>query len=163
MNHFYFPVFMNLSKKKVLIIGGGTIATRRVCSLLTFVESIEVVAPTVTTDLQQLIDEKRVIWNCECYCKRYIEDKDIVIAATNQQDVNLQVYKDCKEYEKVTGKHIMINVADNKDLCDFYFPSLVKNEDVVIGINSGGQNPSYTKQIRKQIETVLDTNTLYKE
>lgn len=199
----YFPIFIDLSGKKIVVIGGGVIATRRVKTLLEFVDDITVIAPQVTSELEQIEKEGKITWipkaymgkciaydvqplnnkilcnevhfpsesdicineqaeNEDCKCSIYrLQDADIVIAATNSPTVNHQVREDCRFLEKSSGKSILVSVADDKNLCDFYFPSIVQKENVVVGINSGGESPKITKELRKKIEESLDTSSIY--
>ena len=157
----YFPIFIDLSEKKVIVIGGGTIATRRIHTLLEFTGKILVVSPEITESLEQLYRQGRIDWLPEAYSADRIKDADMVIAATNQPAVNQQIKADCQRIEKESGRQILVSVIDDRDLCDFYFPSIVQNEDVVVGINSGGKSPALTKQIRKGIEEFLKCNSIY--
>lgn len=159
----YFPIFIDISEKKIVVIGGGTIATRRVNTLLAFAEQIVVVAPEISDDLRELDRQGKITWMCGEYCIGQIWHADMVIAATNQPAVNHQVKADCERIEKLEGRHILINVIDDKDSCDFYFPSIVQKDDVVIGINSGGKSPGLTKSVRKQIEQLLACESNYIE
>lgn len=151
----YFPIFIDISEKKVVVVGGGTIATRRVNTLLSFVNRIEVVAPEVTAELKELADKGEIVWKqCE-YCPKQIETADIVLAATNQQEVNHRVKTDCEQLKAKTGRHVLVNIADDKKMCDFYFPAIVDTGEVVVGINSGGSNPGLVKNTRKHIRDIL--------
>ena len=154
----YFPVFIDLSEKKVIVIGGGTIATRRIHTLLEFTGKILVVSPEITESLAELYRQGRIEWLPEAYSEGRIKDADMVVAATNQRQINQQIKADCQRIEKESGRQILVSVIDDRDLCDFYFPSIVQNEDVVIGINSGGKSPALTKQMRKEIEGFLKEN-----
>ena len=160
MSKKYFPIFIDLSEKKVVVIGGGTIATRRIHTLLSFVGKITVVAPEITEELQQLQRQGNIEWVQELYHVSWLERADMVIAATNQPTVNQQVKSDCQRIEKESGRHILVSVIDDRELCDFYFPSIVQSEDIVIGINTGGK-PALTKQIRKEIEEYLKCKSIY--
>lgn len=161
MSKKYFPIFVDLSEKNIVVIGGGTIATRRIKTLIGFVKRILVVAPVVTDELQELHRQGKIEWVPEAYSEDRIKDADMVIAATNQREVNQQIKADCQRIEKESGRQILVSVIDDRDLCDFYFPSIVQNEDVVIGINSGGKSPALTKRIRKGIEEFLKCNSIY--
>jgi len=167
MSKRYFPVFIDLSQKKTIVIGGGTIATRRVNTLLQFTEKVTVIAPEVTPKLQELISTGLVTWERRSYssevCAKQLAEADMVIAATNRPEINLQVKKDCKEAEKKVGHQILVSVIDDKELCDFFFPSIVQSEDIVVGISSGGNSPALTKQVRKSIEKALDMESIYEE
>lgn len=157
----YFPIFIDISEKKIVVIGGGVIATRRINTLLNFVEHITVIAPEITAQLHELTGQGKVSWLCSEYEIEQIADADIVIAATNQPEVNHQIKNDCIQIEKQTGHQILVSVIDAKELCDFYFPSIVQSEDIVIGINSGGMSPAKTKSVRKKIEEIVGNDVVY--
>lgn len=161
MSKKYFPIFIDLSEKKIVVIGGGTIASRRVSTLLEFAEKLCVVSPELTESLQELHRQGRIEWIQEMYHLSRIKDADMVIAATNQKKVNRQIKSDCRSLEQETGRQILVSVIDDRELCDFYFPSIVQNEDVVIGINSGGKSPALTKRIRKEMESILKSDSIY--
>ena len=78
-----------------------------------------------------------------------------MLAATNQREINQQVATDCRILEQKEQRRILVNIADNKKLCDFYFPGVVQADEVTIGINSGGQNPRNVKKVRKKIQEML--------
>lgn len=156
-------MFVDISEKKIVVIGGGTIATRRVNTLLSFAEHIVVVAPEITDDLQEKCEEGGLTWIKEAYCKEHLMDAQIVLALTDQPKVNHQVKADCQRLETETGRRILVNVADDKELCDFYFPSIVQHEEMVVGINAGGSSPALVKNIRKKIETLLNCKSIYEK
>ena len=151
----YFPIFIDLSEKKIAVIGGGVIATRRICTLLNFTEHMTVIAPEITLQLQELVLQGRILWQQREYHVEQIADADMVIAATNQPTVNHQIKADCVQIEKQTGRRILVSVIDARELCDFYFPAIVQSEDIVIGINSGGASPAKTKRMREKLEEML--------
>lgn len=158
----YFPIFIDLSEKKIVVIGGGVIATRRVNTLLSFVEKIVVVAPKITPELQEAERLGQILWICAKYSFEYITEADMVIAATDQPEINCRIKRDCEAAGKMNGRQILVSVIDDKELCDFYFPSIVQSEEVIVGINSGGTSPAKTKSVRRQIEDVLASDSIYK-
>ena len=160
MSKRYFPVFIDLSQKRIIVIGGGTIATRRVNTLLQFTENVTVISPEVTDELRELSVQDKIVWRqCE-YCEEQIRTADIVIAATNQPKVNHRVKKDCEQMKEKDGRNILVNIADDKNLCDFYFPGIVDMDGVVVGINSGGKNPGHVKEIRKRIQNMIKNSQI---
>lgn len=159
----YFPIFIDLSEDDIVVIGGGAIATRRVKTLTGFCKHITVVAPEITSSLQELAAQEKITWRKEKYHKEVIWDADMVLAATNQPDINQRIKKDCLMIKLETGKKILFNAIDDKKNCDFYFPSVVQTEDVVVGINSSGASPKRTKDVRIQIEELLDSISIYDE
>ena len=136
-----FPLFIDLTEKKVVVYGAGVIASRRVETLLAFTSSLTVFAPEAS---------ERVVWKREAYQEGTIPaDAFMVLAATNDAWVNTQIWKECRE------KHILVNVCSDRDLCDFQFPGIASRGDLVIGINAGGQDhrlaKTWTDKIKKEV------------
>ena len=157
----YFPIFIDLSEKKLVVIGGGTIAGRRINTLCPFCDRVLVVAPEVTPVVEELVQQEKVTWIRAAYDRSYLTDASLVVAATDHTQVNHQVKADCLELEKEQNRQIFVSVADDKSLCDFYFPSIVQDEEMVIGINSGGASPHRTKEVRQEIEKLLEKKSIY--
>lgn len=145
----YFPMFVDLTGKKVLTVGGGRIALRRVKTLLRFGAVIRVIAPELCAELADLRDGGLICAECRKYRKGDAEGADLVLAASDSREANHAVYEECRE------RRIPVNVADDRTLCDFYFPSVVMTDEVTVGINSGGTDPGKVKETRKIIEKVL--------
>ena len=138
---------MDLSDKKIVIIGGGLVAQRRMCTLMNFGVDITVVSPDLTDEIKKKIPEIRYI--CDIYKKEYIENSWLVLACTNNREINRKIGIDAKE------KNILVNVCDNKDECDFYFPGIVTHENTVIGICGSGSNHSATKRVIDRIRRLF--------
>ena len=152
MEKAYFPMFVDISEKEILVVGGGKIAARRIRTLLDFTVHITVITPALDEKLRQYADLEKFRWVQRKYRESDItgSDKpDIVLAATGDTEVNAEIGRLCRSLG------ICVNVADKKEMCDFYFPSIVKTEEVVIGINSGGANPGATKRTREKIDEWL--------
>lgn len=149
MDRPYFPMFIDLTDKKILVAGGGTIALRRIRTLLKFGADIRVIAPELCEELVQLEEEGKITAEHREYRADDIDGVQVVLAATDDHEVNRKIWEECR----TAG--ILVNVADDKSLCDFYFPSVVMTDEAVIGINSGGTDPSITKNIRRKIEKMF--------
>lgn len=144
----YFPMFINLAGKHIFVAGGGTIACRRIKALLKFGAYIHAAAPCICPELALLAEEeeRKVELSLRGFRPCDLDGMDFAIAATDEREVNRAVHRECR------SRGIPVNVADDKTLCDFYFPSLVLTDDVVIGIGSGGESPGRVKEVRKRIE-----------
>lgn len=160
MDNSYFPMFVDISHWKILVAGGGVIATRRVKTLLKFQAQITVVAPKVTEELQLLAKEKQIKLLQKQYEEQDLDQADLVLAATDQKVVNQQILKDCRRRNEKENRKILVNTADDKAACDFYFPAVVKEDEIVIGINSGGKDPKKTHRVRGKIEKILKEETI---
>lgn len=148
----YFPMFVDISGMKIVVIGGGNIAARRIRTLLQFASDITVISPEAMEAVRQLEAQGRIRWIPRGYRTEDIQGADMVLAATNDKPLNEQIVRDCREAEQHRGRKILVNAASDKALCDFYFPSIIKQDDIVIGINSGGKDPGKVKAVRERLE-----------
>ncbi len=155
MNTRYFPLFVDISGMKILVVGGGHVAARRIRTLLAFARDITVIAPEIHPDLQLLIREKKLRLHQECYTPSALEGADLVLAATDRREVNEAVVRDCREREKKEHRRILVNTADHQAACDFYFPSVILEDEVIVALNSGGRDPGKVKQMRQDLEAYL--------
>lgn len=142
-------MFIDLTDKKILVAGGGTIALRRIRTLLKFRADIRVIAPELCEELAQLEEGGKIAAERREYCTPDIDGVQIVLAATDDHEVNRRIWEECR------AAGVTVNVADDRSLCDFYFPSIVMTEDTVIGINCGGEDHAKVKETRIKIEEMF--------
>ncbi len=166
MEHAYFPMFVDISDWNVLVVGGGTIAARRVGTLRHFTEHITVLSPKLCESMELLHQSGVIRWLRGEYTPELLENRDLVLAATDRPEINRKIVEDCREKNDAAGKkqqnrRILVNTADDKELCDFYFPSVVQTDNVTVGISSGGTNPGKVKEVRRQIENLLEVSGTY--
>lgn len=150
----FFPLFVDLSNKRLVFVGGGTVALRRLRSILPFVESLEVVAPEVTPEVQTMADQGAIVLRKERFTPEHIEGADIVFACTNDDELNAHIAQLCKAANQ------LVSVSSNRNLCDFYFPGVVQYENMVVGISAGGRDHRRVRQLRKRIELLLEEEDL---
>lgn len=144
----YFPMFVDLSDKKVVVAGAGTIAKRRIRSMTEFTNHLVVIAPEVNQELKQLEDEGKLTILRKYYEREDIYDAALVIAATNDNRTNQDIYSACK----CLG--IPVCVCADKTKCDFYFPSVVCSDDLVVGISARGDHKK-VRGLNAQIRRLL--------
>ncbi len=147
-NFSYFPIFINIQNKDIIIFGAGKIALRRTMSLLNTGCNITIVAPNILEEFYS-INYKNLTIIKDFYNKKYIEKAFIVLAITNSQEINNEIYLDCIK------NNIIINVASNKEKCDFFFPGVIHKEDYTIGICGNGKNHKLIKNILNKIKNFL--------
>lgn len=144
----HFPMFIDLSAKKIIIIGAGNIAKRRISTLIMFTQNLVVIAPEVHKDIELMSKE----YNFKILIKKYeqtdIQKSDIVVVATNDLDLNNNIYADCK------ALGIVVNVCSDQNKCDFYFPAVVRKDNLIIGITSSGQNHKLVKEFANKIRNI---------
>ena len=145
----YFPFFIDLKDKKVLVVGGGKVATRKVEKLLSFTENITVVAPKVTETIKRLAKEGKITLKRRRFLVSDLKDAFAVIVAVDSLELQRRIFKLCEK------RGILCNSVDSPDYCNFIFPSLVVKGDLVIGISTGGKVPALSKRVREIIEDCL--------
>lgn len=143
-------MFVDISQKKIVVIGAGKIATRRILALTDFASEMMVIAPEISEEIQVLKERGILKILQKEYEESDLENAEIVLVATNNKELNQQIGRFCQE------KGILVNVASDKELCSFYFPGIVQKEDVVIGITASGKDHRKAREIREKISQNLD-------
>ena len=145
----YFPMFIDLTEKKVVVAGAGTIAKRRIRSLLNFTNHLTVIAQEVNKELKSLEAEGLLtILKRKCEMEDFYS-ADLVIAATNDAQINNAIYDTCRK------QGILVNVCSDKQKCDFYFPGIAMKDQVVVGITASGKDHKRAKALVEQIRNIL--------
>lgn len=145
----YFPIFTKLNNRHCLVVGGGDIATRKVHLLLKAGASITVCSPEVSNSLLEKSQNNLITLITENFYDELITDKWLVIAATDNREVNAHVAKLAEQ------KQILVNVVDSPELCSFIMPSIVDRSPIVVAISSGGKAPVLARLIRERLEALL--------
>ena len=149
---FLFPFFWDISGKKVLVIGGGAVALRRVKKLLPFGCRIEIHAPVMCDELCRLAAAfPGVITLVEDYFRAGVcAGADLVIAAADSRAANHAAAEEC-------GKNrIPVSVADRAEESDFFFPALIMEDDLVIGVVSLAGDHKKVKYAREKISGIFN-------
>jgi precorrin-2 dehydrogenase/sirohydrochlorin ferrochelatase len=140
---------MDMQSLKVLVVGGGYIATEKLEKLVDFTKEITVIALRVEDEAKNLIDENALILHQRAYKTGDIDGFDIVIVATDTVEIHKEIYDESR------GSRILVNSVDNTDYCDFIFPSYVQKGDLTIAFSTGGASPAFAKQIRRHFEKII--------
>lgn len=149
-----YPIFIKMHSLNTLIVGGGYVALEKLTFLLKSSPNAKVTMvanffrPDVIT-LAKQFDVKLVKMS---YHDSFLLDQDLVIAATDKPEVNQQIYNDAK------ANHILVNVADTPELCDFYLGGIVTKGHVKVAISTNGKSPTTAKRLRQFFEDVIPEN-----
>ncbi|NVJ51387.1 MAG: uroporphyrinogen-III C-methyltransferase [Gammaproteobacteria bacterium] len=152
----YFPIFTQLKNRRVLLVGAGEVAARKLDLLYQAGASVTIVAPHIGTAVQQQLQldangEQRIRVHQRPYHEHDITAVHLVIAATNNQAVNQAVFRDAER------NHIFVNVVDQQPLCSFITPAIVDRAPLTIAISSAGQAPVLARLIRAKLESWIPT------
>ncbi len=145
----YFPMYLKIDNKQILIIGGGKIATEKLEKLLDFTNHITMLAEEFCDKISQIAKEN----NLKTIQKRYesndIDGFDIVVVAIDNIQKQKEIYFEAK------SKNILCNSVDTIEYCDFIFPSYIKKGDLTISISTSGASPAVAKYLRRYIEKLI--------
>ncbi|MBU9977494.1 siroheme synthase CysG [Proteus mirabilis] len=145
----YFPIFCQLNNKPCLLVGGGEVAERKARLLMDAGAVISVVAPTFTPQFMQWQNEQRL----QCFTAEFsvadLADKWLVIAATDNEQVNQLVY------QQATEQRIFCNVVDSPKQASFIMPSVIDRSPIMVAISSGGKAPVLARILREKMEQWL--------
>lgn len=161
----YFPMFVDMTERECLIVGGGNVAYRKMIVMLDFGAKVTVVAEDICDELRKLTiddiasEDKTGSYTANkenriTFIKRRFERKDcdgmeMVIAATDDNALNHEI----AEYCKANG--IMVNAVDQKADCSFIFPSYIKEKNLVAAFSSGGNSPVLTQYLKGKEQEIL--------
>lgn len=162
MNTLY-PIFIKPENIQILLVGGGKVAAEKVQFILknSPTAQITIVATEIKNELllfmDKFLDKNQQKQPFHLQQKQFeaidIENKHLVIAATNNKIVNQQIYEAGK------ARKVLVNVADTPELCDFYLGSIVTKGDLKIAISTNGKSPTLSKRLREFFEAILPENT----
>ncbi len=144
-----YPIFLELKGRRVVIVGGGTVATRKAEAILKAGARLVVVAEKTDETMRGLCAKTKAELIEGRYSKDYLVGATLAIAATDNEKLNKQIYRDCQELE------VLCNVVDSPELCDFYVPAVVQRGDLQIAVGTEGNCPAYAGHLRKKLEKIF--------
>lgn len=142
----YFPLFHRLEDQKVLVVGGGVIALRKISLLERSCDQIHVIAPEIHSEIKQ---KSSCVCNERNYQAEDLKGSYLVVVATDDQQLNQQISKQAK------ADGILVNVVDDPELCNCIFPSIVDRNPLLIAITSSGKAPVLARSIRAKLESTI--------
>lgn len=142
----FYPVSLDISDKKCVVIGGGEVAERKIMRLLECGARVVLVGKSIIPGLRAM-SEEGVIEHVPCdYSEEHIEGAFLVIGATDRDDVNERIYLDSN------SRGILVNIVDEPARCNFIVPAIFRRKDLLIAISTGGKSPALAGRLRKSME-----------
>lgn len=142
----FYPMMMNLNGRSAVVIGGGEVAARKAEVLVRCGAVVKVIAPDLHKLLEPLVSAGKVVHIEGEYEKGQLKGASLVIASTDNTEVNRAVYDDAME------RGIPVNVVDVPELCSFIVPAIVERGDLIVAISTSGKSPAMAKRIRKELQ-----------
>ncbi|WP_276389700.1 precorrin-2 dehydrogenase/sirohydrochlorin ferrochelatase family protein [Eudoraea chungangensis] len=146
-----YPIFLKASQLHILIVGGGYVAEEKLNFLTKSSPDaiVSMVSPMYREGTLALAKKYKVELFYSNYHRDFLKGKHMVVATTDNPEVNVQVYRDCKDIDK------LVNVADNPPYCDFYMGGIVTKGHVKIAISTNGKSPTTAKRLRQFFEDII--------
>ena len=145
-----YPLFADLSRRAVLVVGGGAVAERKVAALLGAGAQVTVNAPELTPRLRDWAGQGRIAHRPEAFREAWLDRVWLVVAATSDRATNALVA------ELAGLRRLFVNVVDDARLSSFHVPAVIDRAPLTLAISSGGQAPMLARLLRERLESVLD-------
>jgi len=145
----FYPVYLNLKNRRVVVIGGGAVAERKVETLIGSGATIVLISPEVTSHLDSLARSNHIQLHRRAYASGDCAGATLVFSASDDAKVSASVF------QEATNAGALVNTADQPALCDFIMPAVVRRGDVAIAISTGGTSPGLAAQLRRKIGRII--------
>jgi precorrin-2 dehydrogenase/sirohydrochlorin ferrochelatase len=143
----YYPINLDIQNRNCLVVGGGSVGSRKVMTLLKCGAKVTVVSPVISENLQDLQKSASLTLKTRPYRTADLEGMFLVIGATDNEPLNRQISADAE------SRNTLCNIADRPAVCNFILPSIVQRDDLVITISTSGKSPALAKKLRKTLES----------
>ena len=142
----YYPIHLDIQNTNCLVVGGGSVGTRKVITLLNCGARVTVVSPDMSEQLRKLAVSPALTLQQRPYQTGDLADMFLVIGATDDETLNRQISRDAAQ------RGMLCNIADRPEICNFILPSIVQRDDLIITISTSGKSPALAKKLRKSLE-----------
>ena len=142
----YYPISLNIQGKRCVVVGGGSVALRKVKMLLECGAKVSVISPTLDPDLAELFEEKSIDVIQRNYERGDLKGAAVVVSATDTKEINHKVAEEAKR------AGALVNVADDPEPSDFIVPSFLRRGDLTIAVSTGGKSPAIARKVRMRLE-----------
>jgi precorrin-2 dehydrogenase/sirohydrochlorin ferrochelatase len=139
-------MFLKLEGKRCLVVGAGKVGEPKIVSLIEAGARLHVVALEASEGVREFAKEGKIALELRAFETNDLDDIFLAVIATSSRDLNESIYAEAQR------RGILCNVVDVPDLCDFYYPAVVRRGDLQIAISTSGQSPSLAQKLREQLE-----------
>jgi len=142
----YYPVNLDIQNRNCLVVGGGSVGTRKVSTLLACGARVSVITLQASQILKDLFNKQIIQLKQRPYESADLGGVFLVIGATNNKILNLSIYNDAIK------SNMLCNIADQPEFCNFILPAIVNRGDLILAISTSGKSPAFAKKLRKDLE-----------
>ena len=141
----FFPIYLEMTGRRCLVIGGGAVAERKIANLLEAGAEVTVISPDVSENVAHWSKNNSIQLKAKCYQNGDLDGYELAFVATDDDRVNASVYQEGK------SRGVWVNAADDPAHCDFILPSVLRRGDLTVAVSSGGQSPALARTIRPTV------------
>lgn len=142
----YFPIFLQMTGRRCLVIGGGAVAERKIAGLLEAGATVSVISPDITGSVARWSKQNSINFIARRYRPGDLAGYELVFVATDDAEVNAAVFDEGRKMG------VWVNAADDPAHCDFILPSVLRRGDLTVAVSSGGNSPALARTIREELE-----------
>ena len=145
----HYPLFLDLRMARVLVVGGGAVASRKVVSLVEHGCRPEIIAPTLDPELADLVRARGLPWRDRGYEAGDAQRRQLVFAATDRPEVNAAIAAEAR------GEGAWVNVVDDPEASTFLVPASIREGEIAIAMSTAGASPLLARRLRERLEGVV--------
>lgn len=142
-----YPVCLNISGKLSVVIGGGSVAERKVQGILAGDGKVRIISPEITATLRTLVKTDAIEWREKTYSATDLSGAFLVFAATDNSMAQSAVLRDARELG------LLVNVADDPQSCDFQVPASIRRGDLTLSVATNGKSPAVAAMVKRRLES----------
>jgi siroheme synthase-like protein len=145
----YYPIYLDIEDRAVLIIGGGEVCTRKAEAMMKYGGRVTIVSPAFTDEIERWANDGVLALRRKLYDESDLDGASIVIASTDDQCVNARIARDCRR------RKIPVNVVDVTHLCEFIVPAILETGSIQIAISTGGKSPALARTLKEDLRNFV--------
>ncbi len=142
----YYPINLDITDRECVVVGGGSVALRKIRSLLGSEARVTVISPQVVPEIDELAEQRKLICLRRGYQRGDLDNAFLAFAATDNPGTQAEVSREANE------KGVFLNIVDDPDGCDFQIPATIRRGELLIAISTGGNSPAISRMIRQELE-----------
>jgi siroheme synthase-like protein len=142
----YYPIYIDIEDRDVLIVGGGAVCARKAETMMKYGARVTIVSPRITDEIEEWERAGMLSVTRAPYSEAVLEGRSLVIASTDDKCVNGRIARDCRR------RRIPVNVVDVTHLCEFIVPAIVEQGSVQIAVSTGGKSPALARTLKEDLQ-----------
>lgn len=142
----YCPLLVDLRDRPCLVVGGGRVALRKVRTLLAAQAKVLVASPSLNKELEGLARAGKIKWLKDTYQSEQLDGIFLALGCSNSRGTNSRLADDCR------SRGLLVNISDNPELCNFFFPAVVSRGPLSVAISTEGKSPALARRLRAGLE-----------